>query len=384
MSEKLTSVSILQRLVQKGRYSGDEKDTADELKAIFEELNYDEIATMPCGSVVGLIGPKDAPVKVLFDGHIDIATVTGEWKEDPFSGSIHDGKVWGRGTSDQKGGLAAAAYAAAEYAKTHEMKYRVAVSGTVMEETKEGLGVEELCDLYQPENVVITEPSYCAVMVGQKGRVEIELTIIGKSAHASNPEVGINSVVLASKAILALDAVEPPVHELLGTGILVVTDITTEPYPLISFVPDRTKIRFDRRSLPGETEEDILNGIHKVLKETGIENYKLEVTQSTLTTYPGKEYTRKTFCPSWSLDTSSPLFLAMQNAARTELETEPEVSTWICCTNGSEFAGTRKIPTVGLGPGLLSQAHTVDESIEVDQMEKATKIYEEFLKEYLQ
>lgn len=383
MAEKLTSVSILQRLVRKGRYSGNEKDTADELKAIFEELGYDEIDTMPCGSVIGLVGPKDAPVKVLFDGHIDIATVTGEWKEDPFSGSIHDGQIWGRGTSDQKGGLSAATYAVAEYAKNNKLNYRIAVSGTVMEETKEGLGVEELCDKYRPENVVITEPSYCTVMIGQKGRVEIELTIFGKSAHASNPEVGINSVVLASKAILALEAVEPPKHELLGTGILVVTDITTEPYPLISFVPDRTKIRFDRRSLPGETEEDILNGIRKTLKEAGIENYKLEVTQSTLTTYPGKQYTRKTFCPSWILEKSSPLYKAMYDAAETVEGKTPEVSTWVCCTNGSEFAGTRKIPTVGMGPGLLSQAHTVDESIEVSQMEKVTEIYGEFLKEYL-
>lgn len=382
MSE-LNSVTILQRLVRKGRYSGNEKDTADELKSIFEELGYNEIATMPCGSVVGLVGPKDAPVKVLFDGHIDIATVTGNWKEDPFSGSIHDGQIWGRGTSDQKGGLSGAAYAVAEYAKTHKLDYRIAVSGTVMEETKEGLGVEELCDLYKPEAVVITEPSYCNVMIGQKGRVEIELTIFGKSAHASNPEVGINSMMLAAKALLALDKVVPPHDDLLGEGILVPTDITTEPYPLISFVPDRTKIRFDRRSLPGETEEMILDGIRKVLEQEGIVNYKLEVTQSTLTTYPGKEYTRKTFCPSWSISKESPLYEAMYKGYQDAVGEDPTVSTWVCCTNGSEFAGTRKIPTIGMGPGLLSQAHTVDESIEVAQMEKVTKIYGAFLNQWM-
>lgn len=381
--EKLDSVKILQRIVQKGRYSGNEKDTVDELKSIFEELGYDEIDIMPCGSIIGLVGPKDAPVKVLFDGHIDIMTVTGQWKEDPFSGSIHDGRLWGRGSTDQKGGLASATYAVAEYAKTHKLDYRIAVAGTVMEETKEGLGVEEICDKYQPENVFITEPSSCEVMTGQKGRVEIEMTIYGKSVHACNPEVGVNAIVLASRAVLALERDVPPHDDLLGDGILVVTDIITDPYPLISVVPDCVKLRFDRRNLPGETEEMILDRIRKVLDAEGIEKYDLKVTENTLTTYPGKQYTRKTFCASWSTSRESELYKALYKGAEEALGTEPVVNTWIFCTNGSEYCGARHIPTVGLGPGRVCDAHIVDESIELSEVEKATKIYGKFLEQFV-
>lgn len=376
-------IQITQRLVESGKYSGHEEETAKIVCEIMSELNFSGIETMPCGSIIGWVGPDDAPVEILFDSHIDIATVSGEWSFDPFCAKIEGNKLLGRGTTDMKAGLGASLFAVAEYAKSHQLNRRIAVSATVMEETIEGLGLEEVLEVLKPNHVVICEPSELAVMVGQKGRMEIMLTLIGKSAHASNPEVGINSMLMAAKALELLDHMKPPMDHLLGSGILVPTDIITKPYPSISAVPEKTLIRFDRRSLPGETEESVLNEISTLLHENGVQSFTLETVKSEFETYTGNTYERTISLPPWSIEKDSNLFKAMHNGAKKVLGKTPEVSAWKCCTNGSESAGKRNIPTIGMGPGSLEQAHTVDEYIMIDDIENVAKIYVNFMNELI-
>jgi putative selenium metabolism hydrolase len=373
-------IQITQRLVKVGRYSGNESDTADLVWDIMKELDFEGIEKMPCGSIVGWFGPRDKPVEVLFDSHIDIATVSGEWSFDPFCGEIQGDRLLGRGTSDMKAGLGASLYAVAHYAKNNKLDKRIAVSATVMEETIEGLGLEEVLDYTKPQNVVICEPSELSIMIGQKGRMEIILTLIGKSAHASNPEVGINSMLMGAKALQALESLKPPVDEVLGEGILVPTDIITEPYPSISAVPEKTLIRFDRRSLPGETEESILGEIAEVLRLNGIEKFTLEAVKNNFETYTGNAYERTIELPPWSISKDSNLFEIMYGSVKSFMDgIEPTISAWKCCTNGSESAGRRNIPTIGIGPGSLEQAHTVDEFINISEIENVSDIYITFL-----
>ncbi len=372
-------IEIAQKLVRSGRHSGDEGHTAEVTIELMKELGFEQIVTTACGSVLGYFGPKEAPLELLFDSHIDVATIAGEWSFDPYCADILDGKLLGRGTTDMKGGLAASLKAVAMYASSHTLNKRIGVSATVMEETIEGLGLEEILVEYKPNNVVICEPSELAVMHGQKGRIEIQLTLIGKAAHASNPEVGINSMLLASRALLALDKMQAPVDSVLGAGILVPTDIITQPYPSISSVPERTVIRFDRRSLPGETEEEIFATISNTLKGAGLDNFHLEVVKNTFTTYTDVPYTRAVSLPPWSISKEENIFKAMYEASEKVLGQEPVVSSWKCCTNGSESAGKYNIKTIGLGPGSIKQAHIVDEFISIDEVEKATDIYYNFI-----
>lgn len=378
-----TPVEIVQKLVRVGRYSGQEGDTAQVVCQLMETLGYDAIEKTDCGSIIGWFGPKDAPMQVLFDGHIDIATVAGKWSFDPFCAEIRDGQMLGRGTTDMKGGLGAALYAVAQYAHTHTLTTRIAVSATVMEETIEGLGLEDVLAQYQPQSVVICEPSELAVMKGQKGRMELMLTVQGKSAHASNPEVGINSMMLAAKALLSIEALAPPSHPILGEGILVPTDIITSPYPSISAVPEKTFVRFDRRTLPGETEEGVIEEISQAVRASGVTDFTLAVVESPFETYTGISYTRGVSLPPWSISEDAPLFQAMYRGAQRVLGREPTVSAWKCCTNGSESAGKRNIPTIGMGPGSIAQAHITDEYISVQEIVDVAEIYMAFLEECL-
>lgn len=384
MNIGLTPLEICKRLVAVGRYSGEEKDTADVVSHVMDELGYEEISVMPCGTVVGLFGPADSPVCTLFDGHIDVATVAGEWDFAPFCAEEKDGLLLGRGTSDMKGGLSAALWAVAQYAHTHILTQRIAVSASVMEETIEGLGMEEVLERYQPACVVICEPSEGAVMIGQKGRMEILLTLNGKAAHASTPEEGINSLLMAAHALLALGQMSPPQSDLLGTGILVPTDIITTPYPSISSLPEKTTIRFDRRTLPGETEEGVLGAIGDVLEQAGITEFSLHIAKDKFTTYTERQYERSVSLLPWSLPQDTCLFRAMAAATYDVLDREPTVSAWKCCTNGSESAGRCNIPTIGMGPGSIVQAHTVNEFIHIDEIDRVSRIYERFLHRWCQ
>ncbi len=377
-------IEIAQKLVRSGRHSGDEGHTADVVIDLMQELGFEEVVKTSCGSVMGTFGPKEAPLEILFDSHIDVATIAGEWSFDPYCAEVRDGKLLGRGTTDMKGGLAASIDAVVKYARNNTLEKRIGVSATVMEETIEGLGLEELLKEYKAQKVVICEPSELAVMHGQKGRIEIMLTVIGKAAHASNPEVGINSMILASKALLALEKLEPPVDPVLGAGILVPTDIITSPYPSISSVPERTMIRFDRRSLPGETEEGIFEKISQTLKEAGVNEFKLEVVKNEFTCYTGNAYTKAVSLPPWSISQEEDIFKDMFEAAKNILKQEPTVSAWKCCTNGSESAGKQKIKTIGLGPGSIKQAHIVDEFIMIEEVEKAADIYYSFIENSLE
>lgn len=373
-------VNIASRLVKVGRYSGEEKDTADLVCEIMEELGYDQIIKTKSGSIIGIIGPEDEDVEILFDSHIDIATVSGEWSFDPFCGEVKDDKLLGRGTSDMKSGLAASLYAVSKYAKEHKLKKRIAVSATVMEETIEGLGLEEVVKECSPKNVVICEPSELDVMIGQKGRMEIMLTINGKSAHASNPEIAINPMLIASRALLALDNMNVPNDDILGDGILVPTDMITEPYPAISIIPEKVKIRFDKRNLPGETEESVLNDISNVLEHHGINDYKLEIVEDEFTTYTGEKYKKAISLLPWSISKDEDIFKAMYESASKVLKPESvKVSAWACCTNGSQCAGRDKIKTIGMGPGSIKQAHIVDEFINIDDIINVTNIYYHFI-----
>ena len=369
-----SATSIAQQLVSVPGYSGKEKAMADTVAAIMEELGFSEIHADELGSVVGIVGPEDAEIALLFDGHMDVATVSGDWSFPPYCAEIRDGKLLGRGSADMKGGLAAAIFAVAQAASEKTLGKRVAVSASVMEETIEGLALDNIINTYHPANVVICEPSELAVMEGQKGRLEILLTLTGKSAHASNPQAGTNPILLASKALLALENLVPPVDPLLGEGILVPTDMITTPYPAISIIPEKVTIRMDRRTLPGETRETILAALRAYLHGRGVDSFELSVSESEFEMYTGKRVTKAVDLPSWTVEHKGKLAQAMKKAVLAS-GCRYVTNVWQCCTNGSESCGNHNIPTIGLGPGSILQAHVVDEFVSVAEIEMAALIY---------
>jgi len=366
-------VALTQALVRTPSPSGDEGNMARLVTERMRELGF-KVTTDRNGSVIGMVGPEDADVALLFDGHLDVVPVMGEWRFDPFGAEIYDGRLYGRGSTDMKGGIAAAICGVAAAACEGKLKRRVAVSASVLEEVIEGHALATVLDYCQPAAVVICEPSKLHIKAGQKGRMEILLTLHGKPAHAANPECGVNPLLAAARALSVLETLVMPRDEELGEAILVPTDIVSNPYPSVSMIPISTTIRFDRRTLPGETKDDVIAAIEKCLHEGGIRDFTLAVTNESVTTYTGEAARPSRWLPAWQLSSDHAL-LEQAVAAVEAAGRVPTIGTWRFCTNGSESAGRRQIPTIGLGPGCEEDAHTIDESIEIGQLEAARDIY---------
>lgn len=369
-------IALTQEMVRTPSFSGDEAGMAALVEARMRELGFDEIHRDENGSVLGLIGPAGADVAVLFDGHMDVVPVVGEWSVAPFGGEIRDGRLYGRGSTDMKGGVAAAMCGAAQAAATGRLTRRVAVSASVMEEVIEGFALAPVLDRCAPAAVIICEPSKLQIKSGQKGRMEMLLTFEGTPAHAASPEVGVNPLHAAARALIALQDLSLPTHASLGDALLVPTDIVSTPYPSISMIPTATTIRFDRRTLPGETSQDVLSAIEARLRAEGLTRFTLAVTGDKVRTFTGCCARPFRWLPAWQIADDHALVSAAGRAAQAAGRVA-KLGTWRFCTNGSESAGRRGIPTIGLGPGNEEDAHTIDESIALEQLEGARDIYRE-------
>lgn len=367
-------VDLASDLIKVGSLSGQEHAMAQLVMKRMQELGYTDISVDENGSVLGYVGPRDGELALLFDAHMDVVPVAGQWTVDPFGAERRDGRLYGRGATDMKGALAAALCGVSQAAATGKLHKRVAVSASVLEEVIEGYAIGAVLDRCRPEAVVICEPSKLQVKVGQKGRQEILLTLHGKPAHAALPHAGRNPIEAAATALAALRDMPLPQDDILGSAFLVPTDIVSDPYPSISLIPSSVTIRFDRRTLSGETWAEVRSAIDACLRQAGLEHFSLEIATAAVSTYTGQTIHPERDLPAWHLPDGHALVEAMCQAVR-DAGRDPETSTWWFCTNGSEAAGRRGLPTIGLGPGREEDAHTIDESVEIEQLVGARDIY---------
>ncbi|WP_058484978.1 YgeY family selenium metabolism-linked hydrolase [Defluviitalea phaphyphila] len=375
-------VELCKKLISQKSYSGEEKNVIDILKSFMIKKGFDEIIIDDYGSIIGKISGKLPGKKILFDGHVDTVPVEEEnkWEHDPFNPEIIDGKLYGRGSSDMKGAVAAFVSAASYFAEDTNRNFpgEIYVAGVVHEECFEGVAAREISKYVKPDYVIIGEASNLDIKIGQRGRAEIVVETFGIPAHSANPEKGINAVYNMMNVIKAISDIVPNEHPVLGKGILELTDIISSPYPGASVVPQYCRATYDRRLLVGETKESVLEPIEKVLKKLKEKDKNLEAKVSYAVgnelCYTGNKIESERFFPGWLYDKEEKFI----QDVKIELENNgysPAISQYNFCTNGSHYAGEAGIPTLGMGPSIESLAHTIDEYIEIEQLEKAADCY---------
>ncbi|WP_153730902.1 YgeY family selenium metabolism-linked hydrolase [Sporosarcina obsidiansis] len=370
-------VQLCSSLVKIPSLSGEEQKVANFIKHYAEKIGFDEVKIDELGNVAAIINGSEEGPTVLLDGHIDTVPVQeSNWNEHPFSGSVRDGKVFGRGTSDMKGAVSAMLLAASYYASDRNKNFpgKIVVSCSVHEECFEGVATRNVTAQFNPDYVVIGEATNLQLNNGQRGRAEILLETFGKPAHSSNPEAGINAVTKMVTLLSKIQNVEITKHPILGKGILELTDIISSPYPGASVIPSRASVTFDRRLLVNETRESVLEPIQEIINESMKEDPELQAEVSfssgNESCYTGTIIEAERFFPAWLYDENEPFIQkTFQNLKNVLPETA--ISHYSFCTNGSHFAGEANIPTVGFGPSLEKLAHIDNEYIEIEQLEKA-------------
>lgn len=375
-------IELCKRIVSKRSYSGEENEVADELKAYMQAQEFDEIKIDSYGNIIGKIKGNRPGNKILFDGHIDTVPVGQEsdWIHKPFEPEIVDGKLYGRGTTDMKGAVAAFISAANFFAtdRNRDFPGEIYVAGVVHEECFEGVAARSISAYVKPDYVVIGEASNLNIKIGQRGRAEIVVETFGKPAHSANPEKGVNAVYKMCKVIDAIRTLTPTEHPILGKGIMELTDIKSSPYPGASVVPEYCRATYDRRLLVGETKEGVLAPIKELFQRLEKEDPQLKVRVSYAVgeekCYTGNTISGERFFPGWLFDEKEPYIQSVLAHLKSR-GFHPEITQYNFCTNGSHYAGEAGIRTIGMGPSVENLAHIIDEYAEVDQITKVSECY---------
>lgn len=382
-------VKVLQNLIQRRSYSGEEKEVAEYIKKLCLEVGYDTVHIDKYGNVIGSVKGKYEGPKVLMDGHIDTVPVDEEkWTKKPFAGNIEDGKLYGRGTTDMKGAVCAMLLAGAYLAQDLKKEFagEIFIAGVVHEECFEGVAAREISKYVKPDYVIIGEASQLNLKIGQRGRGEIVVETFGKPAHSANPEKGINAVYKMMKIIENIQKLPMTHHDTLGYGILELTDVKSSPYPGASVVPDYCRATYDRRLLVGEIPESVLAPIQKLLdemmKEDDTLKAKVSYAKGVEKCWTGATIEGERFFPGWLFEEKDEYVQKALKALK-EIGQTPAITHYNFCTNGSHYAGEAGIKTIGYGPSRENLAHTIDEYIELDSLYNVTEGYYAILKAYL-
>ncbi|HZQ62881.1 MAG TPA: M20 family metallopeptidase, partial [Casimicrobiaceae bacterium] len=349
---------------------GREKRCAEYLAEILHgagfEISLRDLAADRANLIATLPGAERAP-RLVFTGHIDVVPLGARaWTHDPFGATLADGRIYGRGASDMKSGVAAFVCAALEVARDDAPPPLMLVI-TAGEETgcTGARALVEHDELGRAGAIVVAEPTGNALCVGHKGALWLKAVTTGVTAHGSMPERGDNAIYKAARAIdtLRAFAFDAPGHPMLGGPTLSVN--TVHGGMNINSVPDRTEIGIDIRTVPSVD--------HAKLRETLQRRLGEDVRIEPMVDVPGV----------WT----SPELDWVKRAARivgdvTGAPCTPGTATFF--SDASVLTPAMGDPqTLIIGPGEASQAHQTDEWCSVARVRDATRIYTHLMRDWV-
>jgi succinyl-diaminopimelate desuccinylase len=360
----LSPVTLTQELVRFNTINppGAEQPCAEHLARLLEQAGF-SVRLLPYGAgraqLIARIGGQADLLPLGFTGHLDTVPLGAQpWSVDPFSGDIADGKLYGRGSSDMKSGVAAFVTACIGLADKLAASPGLLLVITAGEETGcEGASALSAADLGKVGAFVVAEPTCNKPLVGHKGALWLEAETKGVTAHGSMPEKGVNAVYKAARAVTALEGFDFNVarHAVLGGPTLNVG--TIQGGLNINSVPDRAVIGIDIRTIPGQSHVRLREQLGSYLGPEVTLNPRLDA--ESVWTDPENEWIREVF-----------------RSAQDVVGFDGEKASAPYFTDASVL--TPKLgapPTVILGPGELALAHQTDEYCLVSNIEQATELY---------
>lgn len=351
----------------------------ERIQAEMKKLGYDEIRFDKMGNTIGRIGNGEKVI--VFDSHIDTVGIgdPASWEWDPFVGKVENGILYARGACDEKNSTPGMIYGLAIARDLGLLDGWTAYYFGNMEEWCDGIAPNTFVEVdpkIKPDFVVIGEPTKMLVYRGHKGRLEMKVTAKGKSAHAASNHLGDNAIYKLLPIIAGIRDLEPKLgdHEFLGHGKITVSDMHVKT-PSINAVPDEAIIYIDRRMTFGETKEAVKKQIEELIPAEFKDTVKLEELFYDEPSYTGFVFPVDKYFPAWAYEETHPLVQAGQEARKLIGLPDAPSGKWNFSTNGIYWAGKAGIPSIGFGPGDEETAHTVNDSVSLDDMVKATEFY---------
>lgn len=320
-------------------------------------------------NVVGRLGNEGE--HLILNGHLDTVGVSG-MEISPFSGQQRDGRVWGRGACDMKGGLAIILATAATLAK--ERTGGTLTIAFTADEEHASIGMQEFsASVERATAAVVCEPTSLAIMPAHKGFLWVDVEFKGKAAHGSRPEEGVDAIAHAGHFLSALRDLEirlreGPRHPLLGLPSFHSGTIQGGSAP--SVYPDRCCLVLERRTLPGEEPQAILAQFQDILDGVKAEDPSVDAGLSQGLFRPGTEV------PTGSSLVRQLLASAEEEGVKPKVE---PMTAWV----DAAFLNEVGIPSVCFGPGSIAQAHAAVEWVPTSELETGARILTRFARGFL-
>jgi succinyl-diaminopimelate desuccinylase len=348
---------------------GRERDCARYAGSLLQEwgyrVDYHEYADTRT-SVIARAGGLDTKAPLCLTGHLDVVPIgTRAWTRDPFSGETDGDRLYGRGSSDMKAGVAAILLAARAMAKRLAGTPGVVIVLTAAEEGG-CIGSKKLAEtelLGRAGAMIVGEPTSNYPLVGHKGSVKFHARFKGVSAHGSMPHLGVNAIYKAARALGKLEAFDfgVPAHPVMGKPTLNVG--TIEGGNTVNAVPDSADIGVDIRTVPGMDHAVLLNSLQGLMAEAELDVFS---NLGPVWTEPGEEWVQRVF------EICKPYV-----EGRLEARTAPYMTD--AANLLKVYAGA---PTVVLGPGEAAMAHQTDEYCSMERIRQSVSIYEALISDW--
>jgi succinyl-diaminopimelate desuccinylase len=350
---------------------GAEDDAADVAAEVLASLDADpqivrSDAWRP--NVVGRVGSGGEP-SLAWNGHLDTVPSgsADTWAAPPFAGDVVDGKLVGRGACDMKGPIASALAAVAAVRRA-----RIALGGTLSfhlaaDEELAGIhGTKVLWDrgFLDQDAAIVGEPSELQIGLAERGGAWITATAFGKAAHGSQPHRGVNAITSMARFLLRLpDGLPELEHPLVGRPTVNAALIQGGSAPNV--VPDRCVLDIDRRLIPGEADPDAVLAPFRAL----VEDLRRDHPDVEL------ELALREWTDAAEASPDSPIAAVARAAVEAETGVGPEDVGFTGITDARFYINDARIPTVILGPGSLTVAHTANEWVAVADLVTAARVY---------
>jgi acetylornithine deacetylase len=349
-----------------------EREIADaiaiEMRRIGLDVSVEEIAPgRP--NVVGVLEGRQAGPALMFCGHTDTVGVAG--MVHPFTPVERDGRLYGRGAQDMKGGVAAMIDAARVLAEEGFNRGRLVIAAVVDEEHS-SIGAEAVVKNWRADAAIVTEPTDLAIAVGHKGFAWVEVDVEGRAAHGSRPAEGQDAILRLGRVLTRLEALDRrlqdrPPHPLVGTSSLHASFI--EGGREWSSYPDRATVRVERRTLPSEPESCGLEEMRGILRELAAEDATFRASARHVFSRPAYEVPSDHPLPS----TLASAVARIGGAARVA-----GASFW----TDAAILGHAGIPSVLYGPGGAG-LHSVEEYVNVADVVTCRDVLAELARQFL-
>lgn len=309
-----------------------------------------------------LKGTGNGPT-ILLAGHFDTVGVAAY--DDPFTGVVKNGNVYGRGSCDMKAGLAAYLEVVRLLQQSNQPLSGDLIVAGIVDEEHAMIGSAEFGRTGPTiDFAIVAEPSSLNISAAHKGQVCLSITTTGKSVHSSMPQLGINAIYHMNALITELQQYAKelelrPADSVCGNPSFSLGVINGGQNA--SSVPDFCEITIDRRTIPGESYESVMAELNAILEKVSSRtpDFHYAVSEPTLNV------------PPLSTSPDSDVFKSVFSACETVLGRAPEVTPFPGSTDAPNFG----VPAIICGAGALAQAHSLNEYVPVAEMVSAVKIY---------